>query len=282
MNLEALCSDPLEVDEKYPATLECFTFSSNGYKVNSMLYIAQGEGPHATIILLHGFPGHEKNIDLAQIFRRAGYNVMIFHYRGSWGSEGTYSISNVLEDAEAAIDFLNSEKCKKSYRVDSEEIILIGHSVGGFTALMTAANHPEIRSVASLAGFNIGVYGDMIFGSNKLIKDAAAQWEDSIPPLKGITAEEFLVDVVENRKKWDLRNIAEKLKSHSILMVAGSRDDVSIINEHHRSLVNTLQKHEVNDFKNIVLNADHSFSDKRIALGKIVLSWLLEQRENKY
>lgn len=277
MNLEALCSDPLEVDREYPATLEGFTFTSGGCKVNCMLYVAQGEGPHATIILLHGFPGHEKNIDLAQVLRRAGYNVLIFHYRGSWGSEGVYSISNVLEDAEAAIDFLRSEKCKRSYRVDPENIILIGHSVGGFTALMTAANHPEIKLVASIAGFNIGVYGDMIIENNKSIKDAALQWEDSIPPLRGITAEEFLEDVIKNRKRWNIKNVVEKLKFHSILMVAGSRDDVATINEHYGVLVKELEKNKTINLKNVILDADHSFSDKRIALGKTVLSWLLDQ-----
>lgn len=66
------------------------------------------------------------NYDLAQIFRRAGYNVMVFHYRGSWGSDGTYSIINILEDAETAVNFLKSEKCIKSYRVNPQKIILIG------------------------------------------------------------------------------------------------------------------------------------------------------------
>lgn len=279
MNLEAIHSDPLEIDRNYPASLECFTFDSNGCKLNCTLYVAQGEGPHPTIMLFHGFPGYEKNIDLAQVFRRAGYNVMIFHYRGSWGSEGVYSIGSILEDADAAIDFLRSEKCKKSYRVNPEEIILIGHSMGGFTALMTAANHPEIKLAASLAGFNMGAYGDMMFESSGLIKDAIELWEDSMPPLKGITAEEFVNSAVENREKWNLINIAEKLKHHPILMVAGSRDDVATVKEHHEELVKALKKNEAHNLKSIILDSDHSFSDKRITLSETVLSWLIEERE---
>ena len=48
-----------------------------------MMLGANGQGPHPTIVLLHGFPGNEKNLDLAQSLRRAGYNVLFFHYRGA-------------------------------------------------------------------------------------------------------------------------------------------------------------------------------------------------------
>ncbi|MFD3266336.1 hypothetical protein [Phenylobacterium ferrooxidans] len=32
--------------------------------------------------------GNEKNLDLAQAVRRAGWNAAAFNYRGSWGSPG--------------------------------------------------------------------------------------------------------------------------------------------------------------------------------------------------
>lgn len=278
MNLEAIHKDPLEIDKEYPAALECFSFESNGYGMNCALYTAQGKGPHPTIVLFHGFPGYEKNIDLAQDFRRAGYNVMIFHYRGSWGSEGVYSVSNVLEDAEAAIDFLRSEKCKESYRVNPEEIILVGHSLGGFTALMTASKHPEIKSVVSIAGFNVGIYGEVLSKSDELTKVAIDLWEDSMSPLKCITAEDFVNSAIENKENWNLLNIAENLRAHSILMVAGSRDDAATVKEHHEALIDALQKSKAVNLKSVVLDSDHCFSDKRIALSEVVLSWLLEEK----
>ena len=47
-----------------------------------------GAGRRPTVVLLHGLPGNEKNLDLAQAIRRAGWNVVTFNYRGSWGSPG--------------------------------------------------------------------------------------------------------------------------------------------------------------------------------------------------
>jgi uncharacterized protein len=32
---------------------------------------------------------HQRNLDLAHAMRRAGWNVVFFHYQGAWGSGGT-------------------------------------------------------------------------------------------------------------------------------------------------------------------------------------------------
>ena len=60
----------------------------------STLYTAGGDGPHPTVLLLHGIPGCERNFDLAQALRRAGFHVMTFHYSGSGGSDAAYSLKN--------------------------------------------------------------------------------------------------------------------------------------------------------------------------------------------
>src|SRR6266516_4386683 len=94
----AVASDPVTSDSLYPPTLADVQIPSSGARMNGVLYLAQGKGPHTTVLVLHGFPGTEKNADLAQAVRRAGFNALIFHYRGAWGSEGDYSFSHVLED----------------------------------------------------------------------------------------------------------------------------------------------------------------------------------------
>ena len=54
---------------------------------------APGPGPHPVVLLLHGFPGNERNLDLAQTIRRAGWDVLFFDYRGSWGTPGDFSFT---------------------------------------------------------------------------------------------------------------------------------------------------------------------------------------------
>ena len=50
------------------------------------VYTAEGNGPHPVLIFTHGYPGHEKNLDLAQSLRRTGFSSVIFFYRGCWGT----------------------------------------------------------------------------------------------------------------------------------------------------------------------------------------------------
>src|SRR4051812_26200803 len=78
----------------FPPRSETFQIPSHGAKLNALLYIADGPGPHPAVVLLHGFPGNERNLDLAQDIRRAGWDVLYFNYRGAWGSPGDFSFGN--------------------------------------------------------------------------------------------------------------------------------------------------------------------------------------------
>ena len=89
---------------------------SHGAQINGVLYTASGAGPHPALIFLHGFPGNEQNLDLAQAVRRAGFDVLTLHYRGSWGSPGAFSFSHAIEDSDAAVQFLKTNAGKVSSR----------------------------------------------------------------------------------------------------------------------------------------------------------------------
>src|SRR5258708_1732614 len=129
----AVTSDP-PPDAAYPATMAWPDIPSHGAKMYSVLYIASGAGPHPTVLMLHGFPGNEKNLDLAYSIRRAGWNVLVPFYRGAWGSGGTFSVTHTLEDTQTSIDFLRDAENAKKFRIDPDHIVLVGHSMGGFVA----------------------------------------------------------------------------------------------------------------------------------------------------
>jgi uncharacterized protein len=110
-------------------------------------------------VFLLGFPGDEKNLDLAQAVRRAGFNALVFYYPEAWGSPGTYSYSHVLEDVSAVLGRLHEHTIADSMRVDAEHLILVGHSLGGFAALYTAATNDQVVEVAALAPVDLGSRG---------------------------------------------------------------------------------------------------------------------------
>lgn len=132
-------------DPVAPPSMREFTIPSHGQPLLGIFYLAAGAQLHPTAILLHGFPGFEQNLDLAQTLRRAGWNVLALHYRGSWGTPGAFSFSHAIEDADAELAFILDPANSTRLHIDDTRIVLIGHSMGGFLAASAAAHRAATR-----------------------------------------------------------------------------------------------------------------------------------------
>ena len=260
-------------DPNSPSSMSLALFESHGSKIVGSLFLASGEGLHPVIILLHGFPGNEVNFDLAHVFRRQGFNVLVFHFRGCWGSDGDYSWKNCNEDTQAAVDFLKSDYARENFRVDGSKIILAGHSMGGFAALYTSIFNDGIKNVVSIAGFNSGAFGD-ILESSRLIYDYSLQTIiSSIPFIRNATAESLLDEYIANRREWNLLNYIDKLSQKKLLLIGAMHDMIAPTDIHHKPLVERLEKEKA-EMQSSILECGHSFADKRIELAQLISDWL--------
>ncbi len=270
-----LTSDPATIDAAHPPALAELSFISSGAKLNGHMYLANGAGPHPTVVLLHGFPGNEKNLDLAQSIRRAGFNVLFFHYRGSWGSEGDFTFSNVIADVASAIAELRSEKGQTAYRVDPERISLVGHSMGGFAALMGAANDPAVSCVAGIAPANLGNV-DPSFNNEEALKGFAA-YSDTLGSIRnngGGAGNAIVADMEANRAAFNTAKLGNKLSGKAVLLIAGEKDTVLPPAMFHEPLVKAYAAEQGIKLTHTVLDGDHSFSWTRFALMETVVNWL--------
>ena len=98
-------TDPTDVEPGFEPMMYSVPYPSGDVMVNGLLMTAAGSAPCPLVVLLHGFPGTERNLDVAQALRMAGCHVAFFHYRGAWGSPGDFSFVNVLEDPNNVIDY---------------------------------------------------------------------------------------------------------------------------------------------------------------------------------
>ena len=265
--------DPQIEDQEYPYSMLPLIFTSSNEKLLGTFFLTSGIGPHPTVLLLHGFPGNEVNYDIAHAVKRLGFNVMVFHYRGSWGSGGNFSFANGLEDVSSAIQFLGSDIALKDYRVDKEKIILVGHSFGGFAALLNAVNYKKIKNIASLAGFNFGYFSQFAQQDNN-IKDVTMEGLSLGSQLLNNADPQLLYnEMIANQNDWNLLNLNNKLEGKNILLVGAENDTVSPLAIHHTPLVEKLQATE-NNITDIVIKSGHSFSCCRIKLTEAIIDWI--------
>ena len=60
--------------------MQSFQIPSHGALLNAFVYVAAGEGPHPAVVLLHGFPGNEKNLDNTE----ADIKAALDDFKGAW------------------------------------------------------------------------------------------------------------------------------------------------------------------------------------------------------
>lgn len=262
----AVTSDP-PPDRSYPATMASPDIPSHGAKIYSELYIASGAGPHPTVLMLHGFPGNEKNLDLAHSIRRAGWNVLIPFYRGAWGSGGAFSFTHALEDAHASIDFLLQPENVKKFRIDPAHIVLIGHSLGGFVAAYATAHEPRVFGTALIAAWNLGPAS-----ARQRTNDPEfwGRWNDNTSRLVGTTAQQLVQEVDSDPAKWNYLKCVPLLKDRPILILEADDRNTS----DNQALAEALRKIGNMKVTEQHMHTDHSFSDHRIEMQVAIVNWL--------
>jgi pimeloyl-ACP methyl ester carboxylesterase len=269
---DPVAQDP-PLDAARPATTSEVVFESAGARMFGLVYEAPGAGPHPTALVLHGFPGNERNLDLAQAIRRAGWNAVFFHYRGAWGSEGDFSFTHVLADVAAVVDAIASPAFAAAHRIDASRIALVGHSMGGFAALLSASELERVDCAASLAGANLGLWNEAL-ATPEGAAGMARALDGARGPIRGATGASLVADVRANGARFDLRRYDAALAAKPILLVAGSRDDVTPPALHHAPLAQAIGVRPGARLTERVLDADHAFADRRVELTRLVVGWL--------
>lgn len=262
----AVTADP-PPDKAHPAAMKYVRIPSHGALLNGVLYTASGAGPHPAVILFHGFPGNEQNLDLAQAMRRAGFTVLTLHYRGSWGSPGSFSFTHAIEDSDAAIAFLRNKA--GAFAINPDRIYAAGHSMGGFMAASAAAHEPKVAGLIMISAWDIGRDGGQFH--NKAFRKAQMDQEfrDDVIPLAGTTAEALMDEAMANAKDWEFAAWAPQIGQRPVLLVTAQ--DGSQADSHRLAQALKLNNNQATE---IHMATDHPYSDHRIALESAVVGWL--------
>jgi len=256
------------------ASMEAMQIPSHGSPMNALVYVAAGAGPHPVVVLLHGFPGNERNLDLAQDMRRAGWDVLFFNYRGSWGTPGDFSFAHSIEDVASAIAYLRQPENARRLRLDPSRIVLVGHSMGGFMAVQAAAADPAIKGVGMISAADLaGRFVEMQAQGSKddaVKKMGAALGEEGMAPLAGCTPDGLARELADHATSWAFGAMVGALKDRPVFVIT-SDDGLAPADNAFASALRQAGDKRVTTLH---LPTDHAYSDQRQELSRAVLKWL--------
>jgi dipeptidyl aminopeptidase/acylaminoacyl peptidase len=216
--------------------------------------------PQPAALFLHGFPGSEKNVDIARELLERGVASYRLHFRGAWGSEGTYSFSTLVEQARAGLDRLASLP-----GVDPSRLALLGFSFGGWTALHLAGNEKRLKAVVAIApvGSEMGLWPAPEAEQRKRIAWLGRSLRTAAP---GALYRDF-AKAVRNDPEPSVRRIQAPL-----LLVHGTADEVVPCEVSKRLFA------AANEPKALRLEPDagHDFIDRREDLASFTAGWMAD------
>ncbi len=234
------------------------TFDSDGHRLVGMAYLARGHRPKLTA-LLHGCPGLEQNLDVAAVLRDRGWNAVVFHYRGCWGSGGRYDLRTVGRDVRAG----RGPPAGRRYRgVDPDRVAIVGQSLGGWAAILAAAADRRLRAMVTCAA-------PAELGS---VQIPAAEVDREFTRFLATTPAEFLSQRGQVGT-WPVPlDVVASISPRPLLVIHGT-DDERVRADQGRMLYERAK--EPRRYTEIE-GANHAFAWHRAALRDLIGGWLAE------
>lgn len=209
------------------------------------------------IVLLHGFVGskvgeHRLFVKAARYFTGQGYGVFRFDFSGCGESDGDYgdvTVTKQLSEVQAVLDYVSKLK-----QVDAKNIILIGHSLGGAVASLTAAKDHRIRKL--ILWSPVGrPYEDIanILGPSA-VENARAN--GAVDYRGFFVGQSFLMDLKNHHPLEAIRSYKEAA------LIIHAQADEDIPKEYTARYQKSLQQRPLNKLANThyIEGADHTFS----------------------
>lgn len=255
---------------------EAVTLENDGEKIFGILHTpVDCSSPGPAVLICPGFAGSKAGkyrlfVTLAKILASNGIAVFRFDYRGSGDSEGEFediTVDGKVNDTLICLDFLAGH-----LRIDPTRLGILGRSLGGVIAVLTARRRPTIKSMALWAPvFKSDPWRSLwdAFKSGSM----GASDRQMLNRLPGnIPGPAFL----EEFFRFDLEKELRSSAHIPLLHIHGDQDTVVTV-EHARDFENARSGAGRSRFVHLP-RSDHDFSDKeeRDLVIEETVQWFLQ------
>jgi len=204
---------------------ESITLMNRGEKMFGIMHRPLSKGAHPVVLFCPGLAGTKSGryrmfVSLAQELTKNGIGVFRFDYRGAGDSEGEFhdmTVSSKVEDTLVCLDFL-----LKSPDVDTNKIGILGRSLGGAIALLSACHFGAIKSIALWSPLFDGTPWKPLwekYQSQSNHVDQSQLLQSIHAPIPNL---EFIKQVIQ----IDMRGVLAKLTDIPMLHIQGEKDTI--------------------------------------------------------
>jgi hypothetical protein len=247
---------------------------SQGDTLRGFIRVAQGAGPHLTVLYLSGFaePAFPSFPATAQA---AGFNGVGFNFRGSRRSGGFYTVDGTVDDARAMLAVLRSDSAQRLWRVDPSRIVLVAASAGTLSALRTTADDRGIVCTAAMVPFNWAPAG-IIARTDTTVRRQFENVMRSVTagPEPAIRERGFLTRVLDNAESYDLVPVGAALGNRKVLLIGARQDATAPLPVHFIPLVEAIRKAGGAGLRDTVVDDTHNLPNTGDAVGAAIVRWL--------
>ncbi|MEJ7926284.1 alpha/beta hydrolase [Sphingobium sp. AN641] len=279
--IDSTISDPCVLDPDFPCEQFITHFISQGSVVHATVWIAQGKEAKGTLILSPQWYGGDRLESVIIPLMTAGINVMTFHPRGMWDNQHRYTLTGAVDDLLAAADYVRSASTSeiqtsqgRAWRTDPSRIAVMGLSGGGGNVSLSAcAEDPLIQSVIAVASNSMAPASpeatEQVQAINRRARAMSAGRIDVEGVLQSMTPADY------DRMRPTVR--AVDLVDKNVLLVGAMRDTVAPLATSHRPIAQAMRDAGVRVFDEVILDTDHGFLTRRIALARLTIQWLRQR-----
>lgn len=204
--------------------IDALVFKSEGSLIYGQVLVPSSRfaGARPCVIFCHGFAGFTRWDDVAHDLCRAGVAMVIPHHRGAWGSEGEYTVSGCIRDAENLARWVMDAETAAKYGLDTNAVYLVGHSMGGNSVVNAAARLEGVRGVVLVAPCDIG------FMAQRMEREALKRFliGEGMQALRRASDDSIVDDIRSHAADMRFVRAAPALKGKKVFLVTGEFDRV--------------------------------------------------------
>ena len=232
-------------------------------------YLPGGCYPKPVVMICHGIPGNERLFDFAIALREAGFCTVSFHYSGSWGSDGEFSVSSCFEDCVSVLEYIRRNE---NGWFDLDRVLMLGHSMGGLMTARTAAMQEIVRACVIMVPMDFSLAAEEAMGFRppqfkEFIEDASL-W------LEGMSWSRFRTDAQTHLEQMRLLSYAPGLAEKPVLTVAAEQDSLLPREEHIDRLNAAIAACGKGKLSTVSFDDDHCYNRHRAEVRRTVIAYL--------